>query len=504
MSANAGLSKVANPMGAFLVLGAAVILAAGILAFGKLAVAALVGLMAFALFVYYPVLGTYATMALLLLQGAGGTLTNITEQTNVALTLGQLCGVTAVVAWLTHLLLTKTRFGFNWPVFLICFFCLWALLCTILSSQFGDQWGHWMRLIMRLAFFILAINTLNTPRNLHYYVIVLLGVGLAMALLSVVQYFLPGLQVASVEAWAGLTAGDTAFIDQESLSGEAAIRVSGRAGHSNWLAMMILLILPLNVYLLNWTKDRRLKSLVYFALAMELLTLVLTFTRTGLLIGIVLVSLLLLKRLSKITPLRLFACLLALCVAWVVLPQAYKERVLSPKQYTQSTSVQSRLELQKTAVRYFAEHPFTGLGVGGFGLDFIHENNQTATTMKYLFKNREVFIGTHNMYLQIACEIGVIGLLLFVLFYGRMLRDISRAEQRFKSEEDEQGQLLASTLFVSLIGFMVCAIFLHALLQEIWWMIAAAAIAIPLYGMKFKGADMSLPHGLSTEAKRPS
>ena len=40
-------------------------------------------------------------------------------------------------------------------------------------------------------------------------------------------------------------------------------------------------------------------------------------------------------------------------------------------------------------------------------------------------------------------------------------------------------------LIVSLIGFMLCGVFLHALHQVIWWMVAAAAVALPLHDLKF-------------------
>jgi hypothetical protein len=37
---------------------------------------------------------------------------------------------------------------------------------------------------------------------------------------------------------------------------------------------------------------------------------------------------------------------------------------------------------------------------------------------------------------------------------------------------------------VSLISFLLCGLFLHALQQKVWWMVASAAAAAPLIEVK--------------------
>ncbi len=467
----------------------ALVYALGVVVFDVYAFLALFGAVVFAVFIYFPALGVYATAAALLLQGSTGVLGIVNDNAPVAITAAQIAGIAALGAWLTNLLLAKTPLRLNLPVVLLGCFIISALFSTLLSPERIEQLPHWARLAFRFAFFLLVVNTINTPQKLRTYVVVLLLSGFAMAAVAVAQHYLPQMQVAGAGAWASLSGVDAAYVDQESLQGEAAIRVSGRAGHSNWLAMILLLLMPMNAWWFAYAKSNGAKAFVLFVTLVEVIALTLTYTRTGLVIGVVLIALVLVRRLVHITPMRVFGFLLAGVIAFSLLPDAYKERVLSPKQYTRSQSVQSRVELQEGAARYFAQNPIFGLGQGGFGIEFIHERSYSGAMMRFMVEKQgwdAVFVGTHNMYLQLGADSGILGLGLFLAFYVIMARRLWLAEQRYEQDGDKMGAMMSSSIFISLIGFMLCAVFLHALHQEIWWMVAAAAITIPLYGFDFR------------------
>ncbi len=489
MTAETRTNTGVHPYTMFMVLLITLVLSVGIMLGGKLAIYGLLGALLFIVFVSYPVLGLYATTIMLLLSGSSGIVGFVGDSSAIAVTGSKLCGTAALAAWLINLLSRKLRLEFNPPIMLLTAFCGWALVGSVLSLDPSQTISEWVRVITILGFFFLAVNTLNTTRNLHTFILIILMCGLAMAAIAVVQYVLPQYHIAIQEAAGSLGAIDGAYIDQESLQGEAALRVSGRTGHSNWLAMFLLVVLPLNAYWFAVAKSNKEKLLAAATAGIEVVALVLTYTRTGLVVAIVIAAMMVIKRFVRITPQRIIAFLLAMVIAWILLPGAYKERVLSPKQYTGSRSVQSRMALQTAAARYSFENPVTGLGLGGFGLNFTRENNDTAQTMKWMVQHRgwqEIFIGTHNLYLQIACDTGYVGLILFLGFYVTMLRAIYQAEDRFRKEGDKQGEALASSLFISLIGFLFIAVFLHALSQKIWWMVAAAAVVIPLYRFSFK------------------
>lgn len=453
-----------------------------ILYLGTFAVLALVGAIVFVFFARFPMLGLYVTVAALLLQGSTGVLGTV-NSAGLAITLAQIAGAAALLAWGVNVLVGKTRVTISMPVLFLIAFCAWAFLGTILSNEFDQEFPHWVRLVFRTVLLFLAVNVVNTPRKLHWYVVVMLVCGLLMSFSAVLQYMLPSLQVAGASDWA-VSSRDVAYVDQESLQGAAAVRVSGRAGHSNWLAMIILLILPLNAYWFHVTKSKLMHLVILCSVVVQIVTLALTFTRTGFLIGIVLMALLLVNHVFRVTPQRMIAAVLLMVIGFILLPDAYKERVFLPSQYTRSNSVESRIELQEAATRYTAENPLFGLGAGGFGLEFTHENNQTAQELSLLGTD-PVFIGTHNLYLQLLADSGIPGFLFFIAFFGVMIRRLYKRQQIYRAEGDATGDMLATCLFISLIGFALMAVFLHALHQEIWYMVAAAALVITMHKPRF-------------------
>jgi O-antigen ligase len=502
MSTAVGPGIARSPAFALGLLILALLMGVAIVALGQLAVLAVFAAMAFAFFLMYPVLGVFATTALLLLQGSGGIIGVLNEQSPVAITLAQLGGLAAISAWVANLLVRKRRLELNLPMILMGAFVLWALLSTIMGPYSESGLPHWARLAVRFAFFVLVVNVLGTRRNLQAYVIVVLACSGFMAASAVMQYFMPSAQFTGATAWAQLDTMDGAYIDQESLSGEAAVRVSGRAGHSNWLAMILLVVLPLNYFWFHQCKTRRMRNLVLGIVGMEVLALILTFTRTGFVIGAVIAFLFMVRGLVKVTPLRVFAALFALAIAWTLLPGPYKERVLSIGQYTSSLSVNSRIELQRAATRYTGQNPIAGLGVGGFGEEFVRERNQIGATMKFMVDNMglpAIFIGTHNMYLQLTADTGVVGLVLYVLFFVLVLRGLFDLRRHYLARGDTAGQTLTDTVLIATIGFLICAVFLHALHQEIWWMLVSLAVALVHYRHDF---TQPLPRwSLSTEAR---
>ncbi|MFM1921108.1 MAG: hypothetical protein RLZZ303_2742 [Candidatus Hydrogenedentota bacterium] len=468
----------------------AVAIGVAIVAFSVYTAAALAGLLLFAFFVRYPVVGLYSTVLILILQGSWGVL-SVLEEGMFAITPAQLIGVAALGAWLTSVVINKAPMRFNGAIYLLGGFMVWSFIGVFTSVDWGLELPHWVRMATRFALFILAVNTLTTSRRLHWYLVIIMLCGLGMSVSAVAQYFLPNLQVATKDAIGGIIGGvgdDAAYVDRESLRGEAAIRVAGLAGHSNWLALFVLLVLPLSTYWYAMTKHTSVRVLIGFLVAFQVVALILTFTRTGLVVGLVLAFLLMSRKAVLVSPLRVFAGLFAMVFAFTVLPEAYKERVLNPRQYTQSKSVMSRIALQESATRYALENPLLGLGPGGFGIEFIKEGSETAGMMRYQVYQggwQAVFVGTHNMYLQLAADHGLVGLGLFMAFFILMMRDLLRKERRLQAEGDTRGVAIATSLIVSLIGFMLCAVFLHALHQEIWWMVAAAAVALSLHDLKF-------------------
>lgn len=466
-----------------LALAAAVALGAAVVALGDTALYGLFGLIGFCVFLRYPVAGVFVTTLLLLLvSGAAGVLGTLNAP--VPVTYAKVSGFVTLVAWLTNLVVTGKPLRIRFEEGLLVAFFAWAYFGVMVSPEWRLQFPEWIRLATLVTFFVIGVHLLADRTTLHRYVILLAVCGFVMSIFAVMQYFLPAFHYTPEqlrEIGAGAKQG--AYVDPESLQFGAAVRVSGTSGHSNWLAFTLLLLIPLNAYWFYAAKSWVGRSLALTATGLEIAALMLTFTRTGFLVGVALVVLLGLRRLVKVSPNRLVALAAALLVGWFLLPQAYKERVLSPRSYTESSSVQHRTELMNEAIALTASNPFLGTGLGGFGINLIEQNSEVAIISRWLVEEynwNPVFFGAHNMYLHVASETGLVGLGMLLLFMFLIIRHLRNAERLFRAAGDRQGQVLCAALMVSLISFLLCGLFLHALQQKVWWMVAAAAAVAPM------------------------
>ncbi|MDZ4858398.1 MAG: O-antigen ligase family protein [Candidatus Hydrogenedentes bacterium] len=462
-----------------ILLGAA--LAIAVVAAGEWAIAALIGAFLLVIFSKRPVIGLYLTTILLLVSGisipVGGTHVALPQAA------AKFCGMAAIAAWLLHTLSYGKRFRTGWEFWTVFAFAAWALVGISMSLIWRIQLPEWSRLMTVIGYFVLAIHVLDTRAKIHKYVIIITTCAAAMGVYAIMQYFMPSLQAAGVAGIEGIGAGtDLAFIDPEGTASGAAIRVTGGTGHSNWLAFTLLLVLPLNVY---WYKTRVSslgRALVAAAILIELAALVLTFTRLGLLVGLIVGFVLLAKRLVHLTPQRVCAVAVALLLAWFVLPEAYKERVIDFTKYSRSESTAARVELQHYAWSYMQDYPIVGIGLAGFGPRFQDENTDTSAMLRWMVDNigwNPIYYGPHNFYLQLGAETGAVGLLIMLFFVLRALLNSQRAEKKLREQGDVQFALLAAGITVSLLAFIFCGLFLHALQQKIWWMVFAAATALP-------------------------
>ncbi len=478
-------------------LGIALLLAAAVLLWGPLALGGLAAIAAFALFLRYPAVGLYVTTVLLLLSGTSGVIGPL--RVAIPLTGAKICGGVALAAWVVNLLVRRQRIVFSREMFILLGFLVWAGIGVFASTSFTQQWPEWFRIGTFVAFYALAVNLLERPKDLHRFLIILCLCGLGMSLYAIAQYLLPSMHLETQTAISEIGAGaEGAYVDPDSLSGGAAVRVSGRAGHSNWLAMTLLVLLPLNLYWFRAVNRKSAKVLVIATVLAELAALVLTFTRTGFLVGSVVALLIIAGRHIRLTPARVVAFLMAILVAFFLLPGPYKERVLHFSQYSRSDSVSYRIELQQAAFDIATESPLWGVGLGGYGLRIIEKTSQVAQTMRWLVEDQNwnpVFLGPHNFYLQLLCDTGIIGLGIMLLFFGVLLLRLRHARNVYERMGAPRLALMVSVVTLALIAFLLSAIFLHALQQKIWWMIAAFATVLVI-------APERMSH-LETQASQP-
>ena len=136
-----------------------------------------------------------------------------------------------------------------------------------------------------------------------------------------------------------------------------------------------------------------------------------------------------------------------------------------------------RLDEWQVARRVFSGHPVGGVGLGNYQVvePSYATQNLNLSVVRQIVTDRLV---VHNTYLQMAAELGVVGLCLFLAIVALPLRMAGRAlarlDQTLGGLEFEARGLLAGA-----VGMLVAYIFLSAEFEKPLWLVLALLASVP-------------------------
>jgi O-antigen ligase len=107
--------------------------------------------------------------------------------------------------------------------------------------------------------------------------------------------------------------------------------------------------------------------------------------------------------------------------------------------------------------------PIVGVGMGNFHIYSIREKE------------------AHNAYLEIAAELGVMGLIAYLIVIFAPLRSLRRIERQTsgrRSKSEREMYWLSVCIQAAFIAYMVCSFF--ASIQYLWYLYYTAAYAVAL------------------------
>ncbi len=234
----------------------------------------------------------------------------------------------------------------------------------------------------------------------------------------------------------------------------------------NDLALTLNLILPLAIGLFLDSGRFVAKAFLICAIALSVGAIIATFSRSGFL-TLAVIGLFYAWRLVWRGRAALVAVVAVLGIgAAPFLPGHYWDRLSTITAIEEDTSgsAQERWNDTKAAVTYVAGNPIIGAGIG-----------QGTLAMNAVRGDR--WLKVHNVYLEFAVELGLPGLVLFLLLLGSSLRSAGLAE-RIAAHARASGVFhLSEATRASLIGFAVAAIF-HPAAYHFWfYLFAGLALA---------------------------
>jgi O-antigen ligase len=246
--------------------------------------------------------------------------------------------------------------------------------------------------------------------------------------------------------------------------------ISGLMGNPNDLAMNMVTFLPLAVMMAITRRPPLQRGVAGVIAALMMATVLFTKSRAGLLgLGAMLVVLVLEGR--RVRPGLGAVALVTMLAAAPFMPTWFWVRLgsITDSSQDESGSRQARKDLMWEGWQTFLDHPLTGVGAGQF------KNYNPPDRL-------EPWRETHNVLLQVAAELGIFGVLAFLVLIGqavaalvwtRRMFVIGPAAARppsgasglvpvteaFRPDEREWLRMHAVAMAASLAGWFVCAQF---------------------------------------------
>jgi O-antigen ligase len=276
-----------------------------------------------------------------------------------------------------------------------------------------------------------------------------------------------------------LSAGAAAALALSNYLAQTTEVATLKYGDANDLAFLLATTLPLTFLLL--ASKPILRPVVVALIGLFCAAIMLSLSRGALVgIGVGIAFLLVIDR--RHVRLILVAGLIGLATALFVIhsnPAQFQESILL-KQHVAQQNVSTRLDAWSVAAQLAADRPFTGVGPGNFPHYYLSLTDHPPGTFGLAV--------AHDAYLDIAAELGIVAMLLFVLYLG-----VTYVRLHHLMRGEPEDAMTAEALLVSLVIAMVCAVFLSEQYFLPFWLIGGLATAT--WGRTRRAATVSLGTG---------
>jgi O-antigen ligase len=308
--------------------------------------------------------------------------------------------------------------------------------------------------VKTLIVFIVMVNALRTERRLRTMILLALVTGGVMSITALFDY----------------SAGRTGIYAER-----ANVAISNMFGEPNSLALHLVTMIPLALVLAIGSKNP-LKKLLYFGGSLAMIAGVFaTFSRGGFL-GLCGAGFVLAWKLGRRNRFAIVGIVvIAVVAAMFLAPGGYGARVGSIINPMGDTSATARRALLTRSVWVALTSPFLGVGIGNLRVVLIHDQV------------------SHNAYTQIAGDMGLIALALYVMLLVVPFRRLAAIEREtMKEQHYSRYYYLAVGLQASLVGYMVGSFFLSVAYDWFGYFLVAYAVSFAALYYKHAAGDVAV------------
>ena len=303
-----------------------------------------------------------------------------------------------------------------------------------------------------VVMFVVLVNVIRTPKRLTNLILLVLVASCVLSLGALNDYRLGNLALQGRRI-AGV--------------------IGGLFSNPNDLALHLVTMIPISFGLMLGSRSF-LKKCLYLGCAVLLMAgMVATFSRGGFLGFVCVVAFLVWKFAPRHRLVFGVVASVALVATIALAPGGYRNRLSN----INDASAVARTDDLKRSIVVAARHPVFGVGMDNY---IIYSNvNKT----------------THNAYTQVAAEMGVFALLVYVAFLVTPFRRLKRLEQATEKEKVKPSiYYLAIGLQASLVAYMVISFFASvAYLWYAYYLVAYCVCLRRIYAVSFPESHSNLP-----------
>ncbi|MBI3652047.1 MAG: O-antigen ligase family protein [Acidobacteria bacterium] len=339
-----------------------------------------------------------------------------------------------------------------WPLELtmVVVIALLGLAFTPIAASPQDSLKVLLDIFLKVVIiFVLMINLLNRETRLRALLKLSVICGTVLAAFAIVS-----------------------FLKGNFSTGRVIGIVEGMFGNPNDLALSLDLLLPFAIILALLNRGWQ-RTLYFLCVAVLTVGVVVTFSRGGFL-GLLAAGIVLLWKLSKRNRgLAVLGLIVATSFFVIVMPNGYSSRLTTIFSIDEDPtgSAQARRELLNRGLEVASNHLLIGVGMGNFHIYSIRE--QVA----------------HNSYLEIASELGLVGLMAYLTLLFAPLRSLRRLERLTRNPQraalvkgraapESHIYFFSVALQAAFVAYLVCSFF--GSVEYLWHLYYLVAYSIAL------------------------
>jgi putative inorganic carbon (hco3(-)) transporter len=333
---------------------------------------------------------------------------------------------------------------------------VWSIASALWSADGSIAISDSFRLLQGVFLLFIIFSAISKPSDLR---------------LIVGAYIFGAVLTASI-GLSGVTAQDSATYG-------TTARLTGDIGDPNELAAIIVPALVLAAFCFPVVRGALVRLGLMTAIAICCVAILFTQSRGGI-IGVA-VAFLAAAILAGPVRARAIAVMLVVTGFGVI----YYVLIAPPQALSRITQFSSgggtgRTDLWAVALRVFRDHPLVGIGAGNFRVvePTYAVQNLNITRIDFVVDIPHV---THNTYLQVLTDTGVIGGLAFLLIVLAALGGAWRAARAFARQRALQLEVMTRGLLVGSLGTLAAFMFISAEYEkQLWVLLALLASTVTL------------------------